>query len=128
MSAFDPDRTSEPRQAAAPPKAFARPRCSPSTTASDWIATIPPTVRITAASFGRERANLVFGWVFAGHQIGAATAAFGAGFSRTVLSTYLPAFFIAGALCIIAAVLAVPIARPGSAAKMAASNLVPAKA
>jgi MFS family permease len=94
----------------------------------DWIATVPPTVKITAANFGRERANLVFGWVFAGHQLGAATAAFGAGLSRTVLATYLPAFFIAGALCIIAAVLAVTIAWPGSAAKVAAPNLAPAKA
>jgi hypothetical protein len=62
-------------------------------------------VKITAASFGRERANLVFGWVFAGHQIGAATATFGAGLSRTVLATYLPAFFAAGALCIMEALI-----------------------
>ena len=41
----------------------------------DWIATVPPTVRLTAARFGRERANLVFGWIFAGHQLGAASAA-----------------------------------------------------
>ena len=48
---------------------------------------------------------MVFGWIFAGHQIGAATAAFGAGLIRTEYSTYLPAFFIAGALCLIAAAL-----------------------
>jgi sugar phosphate permease len=71
----------------------------------DWIATVPPTVKLTATRFGRERANLVFGWIFAGHQLGAATAAFGAGVSRTVLLSYLPAFFAAGALCLIAAVL-----------------------
>jgi predicted MFS family arabinose efflux permease len=69
----------------------------------DWIATVPPTVKLTAQKFGAERANLVFGWIFAGHQIGAALAAFGAGFSRTMLATYLPAFFAAGALCIVAA-------------------------
>ena len=34
----------------------------------DWIATVPPTVRLTAQRFGPERANLVFGWIFAGHQ------------------------------------------------------------
>ncbi|NPU10115.1 MFS transporter [Bradyrhizobium sp. 83002] len=77
----------------------------------DWIATVPPTVRLTAQRFGPERANLVFGWVFAGHQLGAGTAAFGAGLSRTLLQSYLPAFFIAGALCIIAALLALAIAR-----------------
>jgi MFS family permease len=71
----------------------------------DWIATVPPTVKLTADRFGRERAGIVFGWIFAGHQIGAASAAFGAGFSRTEFSSYLPAFFIAGSLCIIAAIL-----------------------
>src|SRR5262245_60595286 len=53
-----------------------------------------------------------FGWVFAGHQLGAATAAFGAGLSRTLLDTYLPAFVIAGALCLVAALLAPTLARP----------------
>ena len=77
----------------------------------DWIATVPPTVRLTAETFGRERANLVFGWVFTGHQLGAATAAFGAGLSRTTLQTYLPAFFIAGALCLIASALVLTIGR-----------------
>ena len=78
----------------------------------DWIATVPPTVRLTAQRFGPERANLVFGWIFAGHQLGAATAAFGAGLSRTVLATYLPAFFVAGALCIGAALIVLAISRP----------------
>ena len=77
----------------------------------DWIATVPPTVRLTAQRFGAERANLVFGWVFAGHQIGAAFAAFGAGLSRTLLATYLPAFFFAGALCVVAAVIVLAISR-----------------
>jgi predicted MFS family arabinose efflux permease len=78
----------------------------------DWIATVPPTVRLTAQRFGPERANLVFGWVFAGHQLGAGTAAFGAGLSRTLLSTYLPAFFVAGALCVGAALMILLISRP----------------
>jgi MFS family permease len=78
----------------------------------DWIATVPPTVRLTAQRFGAERANLVFGWIFAGHQIGAGVAAFGAGLSRTMLSTYLPAFFAAGALCIVAALIVLAISRP----------------
>src|SRR6201992_2904052 len=77
----------------------------------DWIATVPPTVRLTAQRFGPERANLVFGWIFAGHQLGAATAAFGAGLSRTLLQSYLPAFFVAGALCIVASLITLGIAR-----------------
>ena len=82
----------------------------------DWIATVPPTVKLTVARFGRERANLVFGWIFAGHQIGAATAAFGAGLSRTMLLTYLPAFFAAGVLCLIAAALVLIVNRHGNEA------------
>ena len=77
----------------------------------DWIATVPPTVRLTAQRFGPQRANLVFGWIFAGHQLGAATAAFGAGLSRTLLASYLPAFFAAGALCIVAAVIVLMMSR-----------------
>jgi len=77
----------------------------------DWIATVPPTVRLTVSKFGPEKANLVFGWIFAGHQIGAATIAFAAGASRTYLSSYLPAFFAAGFLCLIAAIAIVTIAR-----------------
>src|SRR6478609_2429447 len=87
----------------------------------DWIATVPPTVRLTAQRFGLERANLVFGWIFAGHQLGAGVAAFGAGLSRTVLNTYLPAFFVAGALCIVAALITLAISRPKPAVAVAAA-------
>jgi len=91
----------------------------------DWVATVPPTVKLTADRFGRERAGIVFGWVFAGHQIGAASAAFGAGLVRTEYSTYLPAFFVAGALCIVAA-LAVITVRKSSGAMVGAA--APARA
>jgi sugar phosphate permease len=92
----------------------------------DWIATVPPTVRLTAARFGRERANLVFGWIFAGHQLGAATIAYGAGLSRTTLATYLPVFFAAGALCLLAALLILTLGRP--APRQAATAPLPARA
>ena len=72
----------------------------------DWIATVPPTVRLTGKIFGREKAPLVFGWVFTAHQIGAAVATYGAGAARTGLSTYLPAFYAAGAMCLVAALVA----------------------
>ena len=87
----------------------------------DWIATVPPTVKLTADRFGRERTPIVFGWIFAGHQIGAATAALGAGLSRTEFASYLPAFFIAGALCLLAAALVLTIAKPKSLGFGAAS-------
>jgi sugar phosphate permease len=68
----------------------------------DWIATVPPTVRLSAKAFGKERAGIAFGWIFASHQLGAATAAYGAGLSRSLLLSYLPAFFAAGAMCLVA--------------------------
>jgi predicted MFS family arabinose efflux permease len=80
----------------------------------DWIATVPPTVKLTADRFGPEKAGMVFGWVFAGHQIGAASAAFGAGLVRTEYSTYLPAFFVAGVLCLIAAALVLTVRKPSA--------------
>ena len=51
----------------------------------DFIATVPPSVRLTAQAFGREQAPLVFGWIFAAHQLGAGLMAFGAGVSRDLL-------------------------------------------
>lgn len=75
----------------------------------DWVATVPPTVKLTVERFGPERATLTFGWIFAGHQLGAATAAFGAGATRTILGTYLPAIYVAGAMCLVAAMLVISI-------------------
>jgi sugar phosphate permease len=77
----------------------------------DWIATVPPTVKLTAVTFGREKAGLVFGWIFAAHQIGSAVAAFAGGAVRTAYLTYLPAFFAAGIACLLAAVLVMLIGR-----------------
>ncbi len=70
----------------------------------DWIATVPPTVKLSTKAFGRDQGPLIFGWVFAAHQMGAATAALLAGISRDVLSSYLPAFYAAGVLCLAAAI------------------------
>lgn len=68
----------------------------------DFIATVPPSVRLTAKAFGREQAPLVFGWIFAAHQLGSGMMAFAAGQSRDALSRYLPAFLSAGVLCLLA--------------------------
>ena len=78
----------------------------------DWIATVPPTVRLAASTFGKEKAGMVFGWVFAGHQLGAAVAAYGAGRVRTLMLTYNPALFAAGAACLVAAGIIMLIRRP----------------
>ena len=68
----------------------------------DYIATVPPTVKLTVQAFGRERGPVVFGWIFAGHQLGAAVMAAAAGASRDALATYLPAF-VTGGLASVAA-------------------------
>jgi hypothetical protein len=68
-------------------------------------------VRIANEAFGDKNAPLVFGWVVAGHQLGAACAAFFAGFVRSAQRDYLQAFMIAGATGIVAAVLSLMIGR-----------------
>jgi sugar phosphate permease len=71
----------------------------------DWIATVPPTVRLTASTFGRENAGIMFGWVAMFHQVGGALAAYLGGVLRMDLGTYLQAFILSGVLCLIAALM-----------------------
>jgi len=81
----------------------------------DWIATVPPTVRLAARAFGSEQGPIMFGWIAAAHQLGAALAAFAAGALRVELGTYLQAFVLSGLLCLIAALMVLFIGRsPGS--------------
>jgi sugar phosphate permease len=77
----------------------------------DWIATVPPTVRLAADIFGKEKAGMMFGWIVASHQVGAAVAAFGAGAIRTYVGDYFDAFMIAGIACLIAAAMVLRIGR-----------------
>ena len=68
----------------------------------DWLATLPPTVRLTAQFFGKENAGIMFGWLIVAHQLGSASAAFLAGVLRMDLGTYLEAFVLSGLMCLIA--------------------------
>lgn len=77
----------------------------------DWVATVPPTVALTAQTFGRENVGIMFGWIFAAHQIGAGVAAFTAGAARTALGDYGSSFVAAGLLCLLASALVIRIAR-----------------
>jgi predicted MFS family arabinose efflux permease len=77
----------------------------------DWIATVPPTVRLATDVYGKEAAPVVFGWVVAGHQLGAAFAALGAGMLRASLGTYTVASMISGGLCLVASVIVLRINR-----------------
>ena len=78
----------------------------------DWVATVPPTVALTADTFGRERVGIVFGWIFAAHQFGAAAAAWLAGASRGWFGSYTYAFVSAGLLCLLASALSLAINHP----------------
>jgi predicted MFS family arabinose efflux permease len=69
----------------------------------DWVATVPPTSALATAYFGQQ-AGVVFAWIFAAHQLGAATAAWGAGLVRTHTGEYTAAFLAAGVLALVAAV------------------------
>lgn len=84
----------------------------------DWVATVPPTARLTMERFGRQRGGIIYGWIFASHQLGAATAAFAAGSLRTLLGSYQVSFLSAGLLCLIAAGMVIRIGR-SSPAKVA---------
>ena len=87
----------------------------------DWIATVPPTVRLTTERFGIERGPLVYGWIGAGHQLGAAVAAFGAGVLRVQTNRYVEAFLLAGLACVMAATMAMLIRRPEPAVAVASA-------
>ncbi|MGE0726282.1 MAG: MFS transporter [Alphaproteobacteria bacterium] len=71
----------------------------------DFVATVPPTVRLTGQRFGPAKGPVLFGWIFAAHQLGSAVAAYGSGLTRDLMLTYLPAFVAAGVACLIAAAL-----------------------
>jgi MFS family permease len=69
----------------------------------DFIATVPPTVRLSVQTFGQEIGPAVFSWIFASHHISAGLMLFATGVSRDALGTYAPAFLVAGLLCLVAA-------------------------
>lgn len=79
----------------------------------DWVATVPPTVKLVSERFGKDRVGPVFGWIFAAHQLGGSAAAFGAGLSHSLLGDYLLAFLVAGGLSLLAAGLILGIRRAG---------------
>ncbi len=74
----------------------------------DWIATVPPTVRLTRDTFGKQ-GGIVFGWIMVIHQLGAALAAFGGGVLHTEFGNYRVTFILAGLLCFMASGLVMKI-------------------
>jgi sugar phosphate permease len=94
----------------------------------DWVATVPPTVRLTGDAFGRENTGVIYGWIAASHQLGASLAAFGAGAIRTGLGDYSAAFWIAGAMCAIAGLSFLTVGRGTFVTVAASPRLEPAAA
>ena len=77
----------------------------------DWVATVPPTVQLARRAFGQQNFAIVYGWIFASHQLGAASIAFAAGALRTFFGDYQLAFMSSGLLCLVAAGLVLRIGR-----------------
>ena len=75
----------------------------------DWVATVPPTIVLCRRILGPERGTVIYGWVFTGHQLGAATAALGAAVLRTHFGNYSIAFYISGAMCVLTSYLVLQI-------------------
>ena len=67
----------------------------------DWVATVPPTVLLCRQVLTPEKGAIIYGWVFAAHQVGGAIAAFGAAVLRIKFGDYAAAFYITGILCVI---------------------------
>jgi MFS family permease len=77
----------------------------------DWVATVPPTVLLCRMVLGRERGTVVYGWVFAAHQVGGSIAALGAALLRVQFGNYALAFYVSGLLCVVTAYFVLQIAR-----------------
>jgi sugar phosphate permease len=77
----------------------------------DYIATVPPTIALTADRFGRRSVGLLFGWISCAHQIGAALASYLGGLTYVWLGDYQLAFLAAGGLGFVAAGLSARINR-----------------
>jgi MFS family permease len=78
----------------------------------DWVATVPPTVMICRNILGQERGTVIYGWVFASHQIGGSFAAFAAALVRVKFGDYALSFYLTGVLCVIAAYAVTRISKP----------------
>ncbi len=85
----------------------------------DWIASVPPTVRLLNRTFGTAKTGIMVAWITVIHQLGGATAAYLGGVSRTVFGTYFEAFIVAGLLLIGAAVMVLFIGISGRGAEPA---------
>lgn len=85
----------------------------------DWVATVPPTINLSRQIFGLQNSAIIYGWIYASHQAGAATAAYGGGLIYKYFNTYTWAFFMAGVFCLLASLFVIVIKKqqPNKVAK-----------
>lgn len=88
----------------------------------DWIATVPPTISISRQIFGVEKSGIIYGWIFAAHQAGAAVAAYGGGLIYKIFNSYTWAFFLAGIFCLVGSLFVVVIKKQKSEVKQGLAN------
>jgi predicted MFS family arabinose efflux permease len=84
----------------------------------DWVATVPPTVMLCRTVLGPDRGTVIYGWVFASHQIGGAIASLGAAIVRVKFGDYAAAFYVSGALCLITSYFVLQIAKGKDSASL----------
>ncbi|KGR78033.1 MFS transporter [Ureibacillus manganicus] len=80
----------------------------------DWVATVPPTINISRQIFGLHKSAIIYGWIYASHQAGAAVAAYGGGLVYQYFNTYTWAFFMAGVFCVLASLFVIVIKKQPS--------------
>lgn len=80
----------------------------------DWIATVPPTISMTRQIFGMQKSSIIYGWIFASHQAGAAVAAYGGGLIYKFFNSYTWAFFLAGMFCAMASLFVIIVKKQTS--------------
>ncbi|NHM30903.1 MFS transporter [Neobacillus terrae] len=89
----------------------------------DWIATVPPTISISRQIFGTEKSGVVYGWIFASHQAGAAVAAYCGGLIYKIFNSYTWAFLFAGIFCLLASLFVIVIKKKTTVSKVKEASL-----
>ncbi|WP_235832874.1 MFS transporter [Gottfriedia acidiceleris] len=77
----------------------------------DWIATVPPTIKLATDHFGKEKVGVIYGWIYTAHQLGAGAAAYGGGLVYSWLNAYQSIFIAAGIFCLVATLFVLNIKR-----------------
>jgi len=77
----------------------------------DWIATVPPTIKLATDHFGKEKVGVIYGWIYSAHQLGAGAATYGGGLIYSWLNAYQSIFIAAGIFCLVATLFVLNIKR-----------------